>query len=85
MVSEALVAGVPIIASDISGNIGLLGRDYGGYFRVGDEVSLAEQMRRAEVDVRFIKSLERQGRTLAPMFTPEQELSAWQKLLATIT
>ena len=85
VVSEALVAGVPIIASDISGNIGLLGRDYGGYFRVGDEVSLAEQMRRAEVDVRFIKSLERQGRTLAPMFTPEQELSAWQKLLATIT
>jgi len=85
VVSEALVAGVPIIASDITGNIGLLGRDYGGYFRVGDETSLAERIRRAEVDERFIKSLERQGRALAPMFTPEQELSAWQKLLATIT
>jgi putative glycosyltransferase (TIGR04348 family) len=35
VVSEALVAGVPIIASDIIGNIGLLGRDFGGYFRVG--------------------------------------------------
>ena len=85
VVSEALVAGVPIIASDIAGNIGLLGRDYGGYFRVGDETSLAEQIRRAEVDEEFLKSLERQGRALAPMFTPEQELSAWQKLLATIT
>ena len=85
VVSEALVAGVPIIASDIIGNIGLLGRDFGGYFRVGDETSLAERIRRAEVDERYIKSLERQGRALAPMFTPEQELSAWQKLLATIT
>ena len=85
VVSEALVAGVPIIASDITGNIGLLGRDFGGYFRVGDETSLAERIRRAEVDEGFIKSLERQGRALAPMFTPEQELSAWQKLLATIT
>jgi putative glycosyltransferase (TIGR04348 family) len=85
VVSEALVAGVPIIASDIAGNIGLLGRDYGGYFRVGDEVSLAERIRQAEVDERFMKTLEQQGRALAPMFTPEQELSAWQKLLATIT
>ena len=85
VVSEALVAGVPIIASDISGNIGLLGRDYGGYFRVGDETSLAERIRRAEVDERFIRSLERQGRALAPMFTQEQELSAWQRLLATIS
>ena len=85
VVSEALVAGVPIIASDITGNIGLLGRDYGGYFRVGDETSLAEQIRRAEVDEHFLKSLERQGKALAPMFTPERELKAWQKLLATIT
>lgn len=85
VVSEALVADVPIIASDITGNIGLLGRHYGGYFRVGDETSLAERIRRAEVDEQFLKSLQRQGRALVPMFTAEQELSAWQKLLATIT
>jgi putative glycosyltransferase (TIGR04348 family) len=85
VVSEALVAGVPIIASDIPGNIGLLGRDFGGYFRVGDEASLAERIRRAEIDERFMESLERQGRALAPMFTQAQELSAWQKLLATVT
>ncbi len=85
VVSEALVAEVPIIASDIPGNIGLLGRDYGGYFRVGDETSLAERIRRAEVDAGFLQSLQRQGRALAPLFTAEQELSAWQKLLATLT
>jgi putative glycosyltransferase (TIGR04348 family) len=49
VVSEALVAGVPIIASDIPGNIGLLGRDFGGYFRVGDEACMAERIRRAEI------------------------------------
>ena len=85
VVSEALVAGVPIIASDIDGNIGLLGRDYGGYFHVGDETSLAERIRRAEVDEGFLKSLESQGRALAPRFTPERELAAWQALLAAIT
>lgn len=85
VVSEALVAGVPVIASDIAGNIGLLGRDYGGYFRVGDETSLAERLRRAEVDEGFLQSLQRQGSALAPMFTRQRELSAWQKLLARIT
>ena len=85
VVSEALVADVPIIASDISGNIGLLGSDFGGYFRVGDEKSLAERIRQAEADESFIKTLEQQGRALAPMFTPDQELAAWQKLLAAIT
>ena len=85
VVSEALVANVPIIASEISGNIGLLGSDFAGYFRVGDEVSLAERIRQAEVDESFIKLLEQQGRALASMFTPDQELAAWQKLLAAIT
>ena len=85
VVSEALVADLPIIASDISGNIGLLGSDFGGYFRVGDELSLAERIRQAEVDKKFIKSLQQQGRALAPMFTPEQELAAWQKVLAAVT
>jgi putative glycosyltransferase (TIGR04348 family) len=85
VVSEALVADVPIIASDISGNTGLLGSDFGGYFRVGDEASLAERIRQAEVDERFMASLQQQGRTLAPMFTPEQELAAWQKILSAIT
>ena len=32
VVSEAVVAGVPILASRIDGNVGLLGADYEGYF-----------------------------------------------------
>ena len=33
VLSEAIVCGLPVIASDIDGNIGLLGEDYEGYFR----------------------------------------------------
>jgi hypothetical protein len=37
VVSEALVAGVPMIASEIPCNAGLLGKDYPGYYPAGDE------------------------------------------------
>ena len=85
MVSEALVAGVPIIASDIPGNVGLLGKDYAGYFRVGDEQHLTECIRKAETDAAYLKKLEQQGKTLAPLFTPEKEQAAWLKIIEAIT
>ena len=85
VVSEALVAGVPIIASDIPGNIGLLGPDYAGYFRVGDEQHLAERIRQAETDPAFLTQLEQQGKALAPLFTPEKEQAAWLKIIDAIT
>src|SRR5260370_1450891 len=34
---EAITAGTPVLASRISGNIGMLGRRYPGYFEPGDE------------------------------------------------
>src|SRR5689334_18994424 len=52
VVSEAIVAGVPILASRMDGNVGLLGRDYGGYFPVGNTQALADLMRRVESDPR---------------------------------
>jgi hypothetical protein len=39
LMSEAIAASVPIIASRIDGNVGILGTDYPGYFDVGDMVS----------------------------------------------
>ena len=42
VISESLVARVPVIASEIAGSIGLLGRrDYPGYFPVRDTAALA--------------------------------------------
>ena len=41
VVSEAIVAGVPVIASKIDGNVGLLGADYRGYYPAQDTAALA--------------------------------------------
>ncbi len=84
VVSEAVVGKVPVIASDIKGNIGLLGKDYPGYFAVEDEKSLAAVLRKAETSPKFLQSLEQQIAELAPLFTPEQEASAWGHLLSSM-
>ena len=85
VVSEAIVAGVPIVASDIAGNIGLLGADYPGYYPVGDEQALAELLFRAETDSVFLASLEKYGQRLVPLFSPAHEASAWAKLVASLS
>lgn len=38
-VIETMPSNVPVLASFISGNIGILGRDYAGYFPLGDTTS----------------------------------------------
>ncbi len=81
VVSEAIVAGVPIVASDIAGNIGLLGEDYPGYYRVGDEGQLAELLTRAETDPAWLEDLTQYCRRLAPLFKPKAEADAWAALV----
>lgn len=56
-ISEALAMQVPIIASRISGSIGLLGETYPGYFPVQDTTALAHLLHRAETDTAFYASL----------------------------
>jgi len=60
VVSEALTARVPVIASKISGNIGMLGKDYRGYYRPGDARDLARLLNRVESDADFLALLRRQ-------------------------
>jgi putative glycosyltransferase (TIGR04348 family) len=81
VVSEALVAGVPILASGIAGSIGLLGRDYAGYFPVGDTQKLSALLHRAETDLAFLDALRQHCAARAPLFAPERERDAWQALL----
>ena len=58
VVTEAIAIGVPVIASDIPGNRGLLGDDYPGYYSVGDAKALALILQKAEFESSFYKSLE---------------------------
>ncbi len=80
-VVEAVRAGVPVLASRIPGNIGLLGRRYSGYFPVGSTAVLARLLLRAERDPAFRDRLRQDGRRLAPHFAPRSETRHWRRLI----
>lgn len=85
VISEAVVDYVPVLASRIPGNVGLLGEDYPGYFPPGDSSVLAELMSRAEADPGFYQELKTRCALLARLFLPERELNTWKKLIKEIT
>ena len=85
VISEAIVVGVPILASRMDGNVGLLGADYPGYFPVGDTIALARLLQRIEGDRRFVAMLRRRITRRAPLFRPEREIAAWRRLLAELS
>jgi putative glycosyltransferase (TIGR04348 family) len=81
VISEAVVDGVPVLASSIPGSVGLLGKDYPGYFPVGDTEALARLLARAESDRGFYAALRTRCARLAPMFAPARERRAWRELI----
>ena len=84
VVSEAVVRGVPVLASRIPGSVGLLGARYPGYFAVGDTRGLARLLHRFETEARFRTRLRRDVQRLARRFTPARERTAWRTLLASL-
>jgi putative glycosyltransferase (TIGR04348 family) len=84
VISEAAVAGVPVLASRIDGNVGLLGADYPGYFPVGDTPALARLLQRLEREPRFVARLGKALARRAPLFRPAREVTAWRRLLAAL-
>jgi putative glycosyltransferase (TIGR04348 family) len=78
---EAVSAGVPVLASAISGNIGMLGAAYAGYYPLADSEALAALMRRAETDAGFYLALAAQCAERAPLFEPAHERNALQTLI----
>jgi len=81
VISEAVVADLPVIASDIDGSVGLLGDDYAGYYPVGDTEALAKMLHRTETDPDFLQMLTVQCRARRPLFDPARERESWEKLL----
>jgi glycosyltransferase involved in cell wall biosynthesis len=76
VVVEALSAGTPVLGSHMSGNIGMLGADYAGYFPVGDAAALASLLLQCERDASFYNRLARQCRRRSALFRPERERAA---------
>jgi putative glycosyltransferase (TIGR04348 family) len=81
VISEAVVDGVPVLASRIAGSEGMLGEDYPGFFPIGDSPALARLMLRAASEPEFYNRLEKWCDRLAPLFEPAREREAWKRLL----
>jgi len=80
-IAEAVVSGVPPLCSDVPGNVGMLGSDYPGYFRLQDTSHLADLLHQAESNAGFMERLYEFVRKIQYRFTPEQEFTSWKRLL----
>ena len=84
VISEAVMAGLPVIASDIEGSMGLLGADYPGYYPVRNTEGLRERLLRAESDSGYYEELAAACAARYHLFTPQHEHAGWEKLLEDI-
>ncbi|MGZ8260445.1 MAG: selenoneine biosynthesis selenosugar synthase SenB [Caldimonas sp.] len=82
VVVEAVRSGVPVLASRIDGNVGLLGAGYDGYFAVGDSAALAALVRRFFAEDAFAARLRDQCAAREPLFRPAVERRAVRRLVA---
>jgi putative glycosyltransferase (TIGR04348 family) len=85
VVSEAIALGIPVIASDIPGNRGLLGEDYPGYYPVADESALANLLYRSETIPAFYASLQKYIDLRKELIKPAREKQSIQELLSALT
>ena len=81
VIIEAVTSGVPVLASDIDGNRGMLGGDYAGYFPTGDAAALARLIDRSILEPEFDALLRRQCAARALLFAPTAEQAALCKLV----
>lgn len=82
VVSEAIAAGTPVLASRVPGNLGLLGDDWPALFSVGDAAALGALLRRTATDSTFHQLLIGRTQELQHLVAPARERAAWATLLA---
>ena len=83
--SEAIASSVPVVASKISGLVGTLGKNYPGYFPVGDTRALARLLQKAESDSDFYRRLKTHCTRLRPLVDPKREIASWKELLKEVS
>ena len=90
VVMEAITSGTPVLASQVAGNVGMLGPEYQGYFPWNNSTAataLLRQCRRSlDMDLHnphnLLAQLTAQCSQRAPIFAPAQEALALQTLVA---
>ena len=81
VICEAARIGVPVLASRIPGNVGMLGRGYPGYFPLFDDKELARLIERCVVDKPFYRALRKALLKKRALFAPSAERSALKRML----
>lgn len=81
VLSEAIAAGTPPLATAIPGNTGLLGLDWPGLFAPGDARALAALLVRVATDPAFRGDLQRRTERLQPLVDPGRERQCLADLL----
>ena len=77
VIAEAVTAGTPALASRISGNVGMLGVGYPGYFPVGNPEALAALLLRCFEDASlYAENLRGECQARSFLFSPHRELFA---------
>lgn len=84
VVSEAIAMGVPVLASNVSGNIGLLGKAYPAYYPVGDDKALAALLARAAADPAWLAQMAKKIAARSKQGDPARERAALARLLAEV-
>lgn len=76
VIAEAARIGTPVLASRMSGNLGMLGASYPGYFRLGDARALAALMQKCIQDEGFYRRISSAVRGRRRLFAPAEERKA---------
>jgi putative glycosyltransferase (TIGR04348 family) len=82
VVMEAIRCGTPVLASRVAGNVGMLGRDYRGYFQPGDAAALAAGLQQLRDDPAMLQELRAQCDQRSPLFEPAREQATLKRVMA---
>ncbi len=73
VIVEAITSGTAVLASKMSGNIGMLGATYDGYFPVGDANALVTLLKKSATNTNFLLRLNTACKARAALFSPAEE------------
>ena len=81
VICEAARLGTPVLASRVPGNVGMLGKDYPGYYRLFDDRALGRLIERSSGDPGFYRDLRKILAARKKHFSPAAERAALFRVL----
>jgi len=84
VICEAARIGTPVVGSRMSGNIGMLGRNYPGLYRLLDEKGLAKLIHGFSSDKKSYGKLKRALQKRRPLFAPAAERASLNRVVRSL-